>query len=252
MEFLHQERRGPGEKDGGDKIRGDKGEHQEGHSGRAEDDAQCLADGECFSGGDPVRRQFTAGSLGFTARRFPEVAVEPQRQHSAHHPEEVKANPPPELFGKPCSQPASQNRADIDSGLVERQRSRPRAAGVIIARERHTSREIKGLPKALKRTNGYELPEPPTPARCDGNEAPEQATAQDKVFGPEMVAYKARERSAEGIAPHEGRADQPKLHLIEAELLLELGKNRVNGLPVSIVKKTDEPEHRHHPPFVSG
>src|SRR5438445_371215 len=94
---------------------------------------------------------------------------------------------------------------------------------------------------------GADLRAPP----CrDRDEAPKQTTAEDEVLATKTVADDARQRRTRGINPHESRADEAKLHLVETELFLELGEHGGNGLAVSVIEEANEPEHHYHPPFV--
>src|SRR2546422_11681294 len=88
----------------------------------------------------------------------------------------------------------------------------------------------------------------PTCRDCD--EAPKQTAAEDEVLATKTVADDARQRRTRSINPHEGRADEAKLDLVEAELFLELGEHGGDGLAVGVIEEANEPEHQHHPPFV--
>src|SRR6266545_4644048 len=113
---------------------------------------------------------------------------------------------------------------------MERQRARAAARAVIITHQRHAGREIERLAKPFQRPHGDEMPELVTPPGGRRDEAPEQATAQDKVFAPKAVRDIARKWRAAGINPHERGADQAKLHFIEAKFLFEFREDRENGL----------------------
>ena len=66
------------------------------------------------------------------------------------------------------------------------------------------------------------------------------------------VGDKSGERGGPRVDPHEGRADQPQLHLVEGELLLQQRKHGVDRLPVGVVEEADEPEHGHDLPAIAG
>src|SRR5438093_13788025 len=74
----------------------------------------------------------------------------------------------------------------------------------------------------------------PTCRDCD--EAPKQTAAEDEVLATKTVADDARQWRTRGINPHEGRGDETKLHLVEAELFLELGEHGGNGLAVGVIE----------------
>src|SRR5688572_26916670 len=121
---------------------------------------------------------------------------------------------------------------------------------MIITRQRHAGREIEGLTEALQRADCNEVPQFIAPARGNRDETPEQTTAKNEVLARKTIANQTGQRRGCRVDPHESRTDQAKLHLVEAKLLLELWEYSEDGLPVRVIEKADEPQHRDHPPFV--
>src|SRR5207244_2864879 len=74
----------------------------------------------------------------------------------------------------------------------------------------------------------------------------------DQVLAAGAIADESGQRRAERVDPHEGRADQAELRLLEPELVLELRENRRDRLAVAVVEEADPPEHEDDPPLVVG
>ena len=191
-------------------------------------------------------------SVGFAALGLAQESPEDQRQDHSGAAEEVEANAPAVIFREPSADPASEDGADIDAGLVEGKRTGAGAAVMVITGQGHAGGKIECFAEALERADGHKMPQFRARTRSDGYCAPEQAAAQDEVFAPEMVANESCERRPRGIDPHEGGADEAELDFVEGELLFQPGEDRENGLPICVVEKADEPKHGDNPPFVGA
>src|SRR5881227_2905568 len=101
---------------------------------------------------------------------------------------------------------------------------------MIVAHQGHRGGEIECLPKTFQRAHGDEVPELAAPTGHNGDATPKQTAAQNQALAPNTVADKSGKRRAKGIDPHESRADQPELNVIETELILELRENGEDGL----------------------
>src|SRR5262249_44069172 len=128
--------------------------------------------------------------------------------------------------------------------------ARPRERTVIIADQRHARRKIERLAKAFQRPNRHELPELAAPAGGDGDKTPKETAAENESLAPKAVANYPGHRRRRGVNPHERRPDDTQLHLVEAELFLELGEHGGDGLAIGVIKEANQPKHQHHPPFV--
>ena len=95
-----------------------------------------------------------------------------------------------------------------------------------------------------------EMPEPGAPSGRDRHQAPEEAAAEVQCLAAKAVADKPGQRRPGGVDPHERRADQALLSLVEAELALEDGEDGEDGLAVGVVEEADAPEHADDEPFV--
>src|SRR5688500_2671916 len=121
---------------------------------------------------------------------------------------------------------------------------------MIITRQRHAGREIEGLAEALQGADRNEVPQFIAPTRGTRDETPEQTTAKNEVLARKAIANQTGQRRGCRVNPHESRTDKAKLHLVEAKLLFELRKYGEDGLPIRVIEKADEPQHRDDPPFV--
>ena len=94
---------------------------------------------------------------------------------------------------------------------------------MVIAQERHRGREIEGLAETLQGAHGDEVPKTLALTGDHRHQAPEQAPAENHPLARHAVTEQAGRQCDGGINPHEGRADQALLDLVEAELLMEFG-----------------------------
>ena len=126
-----------------------------------------------------------------------------------------------------------------------------RRGAVVVGGERHRRWKIKCFAEAFESADGDKLPELRAPGGGDGDKAPEDAAAEDQVDTFDAVGDEAGERSPGGVDPHERRADEAELKLVEAKLFLEEGKDGIDRLSVGVVEKAHQPQHRHHLPAVA-
>ena len=85
-----------------------------------------------------------------------------------------------------------------------------------------------------------------------GGDGPEDERAEDDGLAWEAVAEPSGEGAEEGVDHHEGCADDAKLDVGEAELLLDEREDGEDGLAVRVVEEADEPQHGDDQPFVGG
>src|SRR5262249_41735411 len=86
----------------------------------------------------------------------------------------------------------------------------------------------------------------------NGYRRPEDQSADDERLALEPIAYKTCDRPKPGVYPHESCADDSKLHVAQIHFRFEQFEHREDGLPVRVVEKTYEPEHRHDPPLIAS